>query len=124
MKGAEEISCEKFKGDYTSKPHIGILTPRNNAEESPVVVKFELKTLHRGMTAFKINPQLVEIHQLLSDQGLATTLLAVSRGKALVPNFTVESISVCYFDEEESCTDDYWDRVNSETGAGGEMANK
>ena len=39
VKGAEEISCEKFKGDYTSKPHIGILTPRNT-EESPVVVKF------------------------------------------------------------------------------------
>jgi hypothetical protein len=121
VKGAEEISCEKFKGDYTSKPHIGILTPRNT-EESPVVVKFESKALHRGTTAFKINPQLVEIHQLLSDQGLATTLLAVSRGKDSVPNFTVESIGVCYFDEEESCTDGYWDRVNSETGAGGEMA--
>jgi len=121
VKGAEEISCDKFKGDYTSKPHIGILTPRNT-EESPVVVKFESKALHRGTTAFKINPQLVEIHQLLSDQGLATTLLAVSRDKDSVPNFTVESIGVCYFDEEKSCEAGYWDTVNSETRAGGEMA--
>ena len=121
VKGAEEISCEKFKGDYTSKPHIGILTPRN-AEEPPVVVKFESKALHRGTTTFKVNPQLVATHQMLSDQGLATTLLAVSRDKDSVPNFTVESIGVCYFDEAECEADGYWDRVNSETGAGGEMA--
>eukprot|EP00756_Hemistasia_phaeocysticola_P034896 Hpha_TRINITY_DN16549_c0_g1::TRINITY_DN16549_c0_g1_i2::g.136371::m.136371 len=121
VKGGEEISCAKFKGDYTSKPHIGILTPRNT-EESPVVVKFESKVPLRGTFPFEINPQLVEIHQMLSDQGLATTLLAVSLNKESVPNFTVESIGECYFDQHLTSQDGYWDQLNSPTGGGGDWA--
>lgn len=121
VKGVEDISYGKFKGEWTPKPHIFIMTPPNT-EESPVVVKFEAKALHRGVTAFKIDAQLVEIHQLLSDRGLSTSLLAVSLNKDSVPNFTVESMGVCHFDEAACEEEGYWDKLNAAEGCGGLMA--
>ena len=103
VKSAEDIRCGNF--DY-SNHKIGILTPVNT-EESPVVVKFESS----GNT-FKIEPQTVEIHQLLSDQGLSTKLLAFSLRddeNSNLPNFTVEAIGVCSFDWAASAADpNYW----------------
>ena len=117
VKSAEDIRCGNF--DY-SNHKIGILTPVN-VEENPVVVKFESS----GNT-FKIEPQTVEIHQLLSDQGLSTKLLAYSLRDdedSNLPNFTVEAIGVCYWDMVASAADpNYWLTANSATETGGVMA--
>ena len=120
VKSAEDIRCGNF--DY-SNHKIGILTPVNT-EESPVVVKFESS----GNT-FKIEPQTVEIHQLLSDQGLSTKLLAFSLRddeNSNLPNFTVEAVGVCYFDMVaafgSAADPNYWLTANSATETGGVMA--
>jgi len=128
VKSAEEISCEKFE-DFMSRPYISILTPVNT-EESPVVVKFESKIPFAGRL-FRIEPQTVEIHQLLSDQGLATTLLAFSLNQTMcgdhvedsLPNFTVETVGVGCFDlAAASAEENYFAHANSETETGGVMA--
>ena len=117
VKSAEDIRCGNF--DY-SNHKIGILTPVDT-EEYPVVVKFESS----GNT-FKIEPQTVEIHQLLSDQGLSTKLLAYSlrdNEDSNLPNFTVEAVGVCYWDMVASAADpNYWLTANSATETGGVMA--
>ncbi|CAE8724729.1 unnamed protein product [Polarella glacialis] len=136
VKSAEEISCDVFKD--LSKPHIGILTPVYT-EEPPVVVKFESK-VPCGDKFYKIEPQTVEIHQLLSDQGLSTKLLAFSLREekpkscpfssgedndedSKDPNFTVESVGIGCFDMAASAADpNYWETLYSATGLGGSMA--
>ena len=128
VKGAEDVECSLFKD--LSKPHIRILTPKN-PEEQPVVVKFESK-IPCGVKFFKIEPHTVEIHQLLSEHGLSTKLLAFSSGAPAgsggdedhsEPNFTVEALGVCYFDPAAAeGNPNYWDTANSASGTGGEMA--
>ena len=120
VKSAEEISCAKVE-DYP-KPNVGILTSAN-PEESPVVVKFESK-ISQGNKLYKIGPCLVEIHQLLSDHGLGTKLLAFSMtDEDSLPNFTVETVGVGYFNIAAAAADEnYWATANSETATGGVMA--
>lgn len=140
---AADISCELFTDQ--PKPYIGILRPANNAPAAvnnggtdslfPVVVKFESKVplVHGDYDKFlPIDARVVELHQLLSDHGLATTLLAHSLQNSetneavasQLPNFTVETLGVCLFNlaECEAAGDTYWDTANSAAGGGGDMA--
>ena len=132
VKSAEEISCEKFKDQ--PRPYIVILTrvlkestAGSEGDPPSVVVKFETKVPHPhggGEKYFKIEPQTVEIHRMLSDQGVATTLLATSlESDSSNPNFMVEAAGVCYFDLAECEADEkYWDSMNSARGGGGAWA--
>ena len=129
VKSAEEIGCEHFKDQ--PRPYILILTRASTAgsEGDPpsVVVKFESKVPHPqgdDVKYWEIDPQTVEIHRMLSDQGVATTLLATSvEPDSSNPNFMVEAAGVCYFDLAEAEADEkYWDSVNSATGGGGAWA--
>ena len=55
---------------------------------------------------------------------MATTLLAISlEPDSSIPNFTVETSGVCYFDMAASAADpNFWDSVNGATGGGGDWA--
>ena len=109
VKSAEEITSSQF--DDQPRPYILILTRASTAgsegwtvrDPPSVVVKFETKVPHPngidGEKFWEIDRQTVEIHRMLSDQGVATTLLATSlEPDSSNPNFMVETSGVCYFD--------------------------
>ena len=134
VKSAEEITSSQFEDQ--PRPYILILTRANTAgserwtvrDPPSVVVKFETKVPHPngadGEKFWEIDRQTVEIHQMLSDQGVSTTLLATSlEPDSSIPNFTVETSGVCYFDMAASAADpNFWDSVNGATGGGGDWA--
>jgi len=124
VKSAEEIWCEKFTTD--PRPWVGLLRPVNSAE-FPVAVKFESNISVHGRS-LKLRRSTIDMHQMLSDAGLATTLLAYSLDdECPLPNFSVETVGVACFDLAE-CTavenrgEHYWAFANSVDGAGGHMA--
>ena len=125
VKNADEIRCEKFEA--APCPWVGLLRPPVNIPEFPVAVKFESK-ISVGSRSFKLNRSTVDAHQMLSDVGVATTLLAYSLDEeGENPNFAVETIGeVCHNKAVEKTYndrgEDYWDYCNGVGGFGGHMA--
>ena len=124
VKSAEEIRCDKFANTLPC-PSVRLLRPPANSAEFPVAVKFESKTSVKRGSPFKLNQSTVDVHQMLSDAGLSTTLLAYSvNDECSLPNFSVETVGVVCFDLAECMAvgDNYWAFANSVDGAGGHMA--